>query len=252
MLQQPAIVCIAQGTKRGYLGDEVFSYQPGQMLVVSVPMQFLCDTVVSGRQPMLACSIRIDPTVVRDLTSRMQREVPYQPPVRRGMAVADMDTATLDSVRRLLAALRHPDDARALGSALIREVHYRVLQSPAGDCLRAVSTLGGGMERIHQIIDLILRDPSHDFEVTAMAKAAAMSTSAFHAAFRAVTGYSPLQYVKLVRLHQARTLIVGQGHGAARAAFAVGYASASQFSREFKRLFGHPPSAAARHPTGHD
>lgn len=252
VLQQPAIVCIAQGRKRGYLGEEVFSYEAGQMLVVSVPMQFLCDTVVSHKQPMLACTIRIDAQVVRELSAKIQADDRPLPPVARGMAVAELGEDMAFSLRRLLSALKDPNDARALGPALIREVHYRVLQSPAGDCLRSVAAVNGNMGRIHHAIELILRDYARDFEMAALAKEAAMSVSAFYAAFRAVTGHSPLQYVKLVRLHQARTLILDQGYGAAQAAFAVGYGSANQFSREFKRLFGHPPSATTQQRGGHD
>lgn len=247
VLQEPSIVIIGQGLKRGYLGDNVFHYQPGQCLVVSVPMHFNCDTVVGGDGPMLALAVQVDMTTVRELLAKMQ---PGNPPgadaPRRGMIVADLDEAMNDTVHRLLRALASVDETRILGPQLLRELHYRVLQGAGGDCLRALAAWHGRSGPIFRACERIRLDYSQDLDIGTLAREAAMSASAFHQAFKAVTGHSPIQYLKATRLHRARDLIL-HGNGAAQAAYEVGYVSASQFSREFKRLFGYSPANAIHH-----
>ncbi len=252
VLQEPSIVIIGQGLKRGYLGDEVFHYQPGQCLVVSVPMHFNCDTVVGDDGPMLALAVQVDMATVRELLSKMlppRSPAPAAP--SRGMAVADLDAAMTDTVQRLLQALASADETRILGPQLLRELHYRVLQGPGGDCLRALAAWHGRSGPIFRACERIRLDYAQALDIGTLAREAAMSASAFHQAFKAVTGHSPIQYLKATRLHRARELILHGSNGAAQAAYEVGYASASQFSREFKRLFGHSPADAIHHAGEH-
>lgn len=246
VLQEASIVCMVQGLKRGYLCDQVYRYHPGQCLVVAVPMQFACDTEVQPGEPMQAFSLRIDPATVSELSGKMavppRRPEPRQ--LARAMEVADVGPAFVHTQWRLLQALASPGEAAVLGPALRRELHYRVLQTSAGDCLRATVAWQGGAGLVQRAIERIRVEHASKLDVDTLARDAAMSASAFHQAFKAITGHSPIQYLKATRLHKARELLREQGLGAAQAAYQVGYASPNQFSREYKRLFGHAPSEA--------
>ena len=252
VLQEPAIVLLGQGLKRSYLDGEVLPYTPGEILVVSLPMQFDCDTVVQPGQPMLALSVRIDMAVVAELACQMDPLPPLPPGApsahARGLSVAPMDAALADALTRLLEVLGDAEASRVLGPQLLRELHYRVLQGPAGTGLRALAASQGRLGRVFRSIEQMRADPARELSVAALARDAGMSVSAFHEAFKRVTGHAPLQYLKLTRLHMARDCLSMQDVGAAEAAYRVGYGSASQFSREFKRLFGVPPSAARAQP----
>ena len=249
VLQEPSIVLLGQGLKRSYLDGEVLPYTPGEILVVSLPMQFDCDTVVQPGQPMLALSVRIDMALVAELAGLMGPDAPLPPGGRvRGLSVEPMSAEVSDVLTRLLQALGDAEAARVLGPALVRELHYRVLQGPAGQALRALAASQGRLGRVLRCIEQMRAEPARAFSATAMARDAGMSVSGFHEAFKRVTGHAPLQYLKLTRLHMARDCLSMHDVGAAEAAYRVGYGSASQFSREFKRLFGVPPSATRAQP----
>lgn len=251
VFQEPAIVCVAQGLKRGYLGQEVYSYRPGQFLVISTPMHFMCDTVVFDRAPMLGCYLKIDLTIVGELMPKIDRSrFLSDDTMPRGMAVASFATLATESLEHLLLYSRDPTESSVLGPALVRELHYWVLVSPAGSALRALASWRGGVGRVHKSIERIRVDYASELGVDQLAKEAAMSVSAFHSAFKTVAGVSPMQYLKNFRLHKAHELIALQGRGATQAAYEVGYASPNQFSREFKRHFAYPPSEAIQHRDG--
>lgn len=153
-----------------------------------------------------------------------------------------MTAAMTDAVRRLLEALSSPVDARILGPAIVREIFYRVLTGEQGDSLRAALSHRGEFGQISRAMRRIHRDCAAPLDVATLAKEAHMSAAAFHSKFKAVTSTSPMQYLKATRLHQARLLMLQDGVGVTAAAARVGYESASQFSREFKRLFQRTPS----------
>lgn len=247
VLQEPSFVIALQGVKRGYLDGEVLRYEGGQCLVVSVPMHFACDTVVQAPEaPMLALSVRIDLDTVREMANRLAgMGLTAAPPSHaRAMSVMDMGPRELDWCDRLLDALSSRADAAILGPQLVRELHYRVLTSPAGICLRALANWHGKLGAIHRSIERMRTDYTQDLQVAALAQDAAMSASSYHASFKAVTGQSPMQYLKAVRLHRARELLTVDGRRATEVAFDVGYQSPSQFSKEYKRFFGRSPSQA--------
>ncbi|MES2260252.1 MAG: AraC family transcriptional regulator [Pseudomonadota bacterium] len=248
VLQDPTIVFIAQGVKRGFLGSEVFHYQAGRYLVVSVPLPFRCDTIVQDGKPMLALAVEVDMGLVFDLLARMQQPAspPSSPPAlpSRGMAVIDLAAPVREVVLRLLDCLASDEDLAVLGPQLVRELHYRVLQGSGGDCLRSLATSQGRRGPIFLACERIRQRYAEPLSIDALAREAAMSTSSFHKAFKVLTGHAPMQYLKTVRLQKAHELIALQGYLVSQAAFAVGYASASQFSREFRRWFGYAPGEA--------
>jgi AraC-like DNA-binding protein len=146
-----------------------------------------------------------------------------------------------DAIVRLLECLRSPVDAAVLGRGIVREITYQGLCGPQGDALFAMLARNGPLAQIHAVLHRMHTRYTEPLNVTRMAEEIGMSVSAFHHSFKAVTASSPLQYLKSVRLHEARMLIMYDGVGAAIAADRVGYESASQFSREFKRFFGSRP-----------
>ncbi|CAB3797329.1 HTH-type transcriptional activator RhaS [Paraburkholderia caffeinitolerans] len=242
VMYEPSIVIVCQGRKRGFLGDQVFIYDAQQYLVLSVPLPFECETEATPEKPILAISIRVDLTMVAELLMALNDS--------RGSAVAEpvgiyatpLDATLSNAVLRLVEALAQPSDARILGPSIVREICYRVLSGEQGDAIRAALTHQHHFGRIAKALRRIHVDYRGDLDVETLAAEAGMSLAVFHAHFKAVTSTSPMQYVKTTRLHQARLLITHDGMSVSAAATRVGYESASQFSREFKRLFGCSPA----------
>jgi AraC-like DNA-binding protein len=166
--------------------------------------------------------------------------------VPRGMYATPLTTELSDAVIRLLECIRSPIDSRVLGRQMVREVVYRVLRGEQGGALRAMASRNDQFMRIARVLQRIHADYTRTMSTGEMARLAGMSVSTFHQNFKAVTATSPLQYVKSVRLHRARLLMVEAHQSASMAAAAVGYESASQFGREFKRFFGASPGATRR------
>jgi AraC-like DNA-binding protein len=241
VLYEPGIVVVAQGRKRGFLGDEAFVYDDQHYLVVSVPVPFTMETDASVDEPLLAIYFRLDHAVAAEVCMQIdeRRGASSAPP--RGLYASPMEDALATSVLRLLEALASPPDDEVLGPALIREIYYRILSGAQGGSLRAALAQQGKFGMVARAIRLIHSRYAEALSVDELAGEAAMSAPTFHAHFRAMTGTSPMRYVQSTRLHQARLLMLRQHATAAAAAAAVGYESASQFSREFKRLFGRPP-----------
>jgi AraC-like DNA-binding protein len=193
---------------------------------------------------MLALQVRVDIETVRELVSKMvDTGLPAPPSASaRAMAVMPLDADLLGLIDRLMGALGSRMEAAVLGPQLLRELHYRVLTSPAGGCLRELAQWQGRVGGVHRSIERMRSQLERDWPVAELAKEAALSPSAFHAAFKQVTGQSPMQYLKAVRLHRARQILGQSQRLASDIAFEVGYQSASQFSRDYKRQFGVTPS----------
>ncbi|MFX1674702.1 AraC family transcriptional regulator [Paraburkholderia sp. A2WS-5] len=242
VMYEPSIVIVCQGRKRGFLGDQVFIYDAQQYLVLSVPLPFECETEATPEKPILAISIRVDLTMVAELLMALNdtRGSAVAEPV--GIYATPLDATLSNAVLRLVEALAQPSDARILGTSIVREICYRVLTGEQGDAIRAALTHQHHFGRIAKALRRIHVDYRGDLDVETLAAEAGMSLAVFHAHFKAVTSTSPMQYVKTTRLHQARLLITHDGMSVSAAATRVGYESASQFSREFKRLFGCSPA----------
>jgi AraC-like DNA-binding protein len=245
VVYEPGIFIIAQGRKRGYLGGEVYTYDPRNYLVLSVPLPFECEVEASPQEPLLGLSVRVDPATIADLLLEMD-DVPSTPvAVPRGIYATPLDDELCSAATRLLECLATPADARILGPQIVREITYRVLRGEQGHALRAVAARHGNFGQITKALRRMHTDYSGELDVDTLARESGMSVSTFHHNFKAVTSTSPLQYLKTIRLHKARLLMVHEGLGAGIAAGRVGYESPSQFSREFKRLFGNSPADEA-------
>lgn len=246
VLYEPSIVIVCQGHKRGYLADQVYHYDPQHYLVLSVPLPFSTETEATPEEPLLAVSVKLDMTAVADLVIEVDHRNNTSATAPVGIVSTPLDTALADATVRLLRALRSPIEARVLGPSIVREVCFRVLMGAQGGAIRAALASHGNFGRIARALRRIHSDYAQSLNVASLAGEAGLSIPAFHAHFKAVAATSPIQYIKSVRLHQARLLMIRDDLTAAGAAVRVGYESASQFNREFKRLFGRSPGEEAR------
>ena len=247
VLYEPSIYIVARGRKVGFIGERRLTYDANNYLVLAAPLPFDCQTEPGPDGPMLGLSVRVAPSLVSDLASRMppqRREMPAEGPecVEATPLELEMSNAAL----RLVECLCAPIDADILGPGIVREIVYRALCGPQGHLLLAMVGRQGQTAQINTALRWMHARYAEPFSVSQMADEVGMSVSAFHHRFKAATANSPVQYLKSVRLHKARDLIVNDGAGAAQAALSVGYESASQFSREFKRFFGASPIDEAR------
>jgi AraC-like DNA-binding protein len=247
VLYESSLYIVASGRKIGFIGDRRFVYDRNNYLVLAAPLPFECQTEADDEGPMLGVSVRIVPSVVSELAVHMPARPRAGNTERLGCVEATpLDVAISDAAVRLLECLRTPIDAQILGPSIVRELVYRALGGPKGHLLLAMVGRHGQASQINAALQWIHNRYAEPFSVGRMARDVGMSVSAFHHQFKALTATSPVQYLKSVRLHKARALIVNEGSGAATAATTVGYESASQFSREFKRFFGASPADEAK------
>jgi len=247
VLYDPGIVIVCQGRKRGYFGDRLYLYDEQHYLAVSVPVPFSMETDATPGRPLLALYLHLDFALAAELASQIDAAgVAAAAQAPQSMLSTPMDDAMRTSVLRFIEAMSRPLEAAVLGPGLLRELYFRVLTGPQGGSMREALSLRGQFGRIGKSLRLIHAEYARPLDVTRLADEAGMSVPSFHSHFKAVTQVSPMQYVKSTRLHQARLLMVRQDLTAETASQAVGYTSPSQFSREFKRLFGLTPAAEAR------
>lgn len=244
VLYEPSIYVVAQGKKHGHLGSMTFTYDAQHYLVMAVPLPFECETVVEpGGDPMLGVSIGIDVALVSELLMKVgHKPINKKADDLPGARSIPLGEVLAEATVRLLETLKDPNEAQILGPQIVREITYRVLCGPHGDALRALVALNGKLGQIHRALQRMHTQFAEPLDIEALADDLAMSPSAFHHHFKSVTATSPLQYLKSIRLHKARMLMVQDGITASTASIRVGYESPSQFSREFKRYFGKPPT----------
>ena len=245
VLYEPCILMLASGRKRACLGGVEHALVPWHFWVVPVPLPFSCQTVASPEAPLLGLAVGIDTGFLGELLLDMDEGGRLPGTVAAGLEATPLTDELIDAALRLLVCLQHPLDTRILGPGIVREIVYRTLQGGQGATLRALAAQNGHLRPIARALKRIQTGFDGDLDVEGLAKEAHMGVSTFHHAFRAVTASSPLQYIKTVRLHAARRLLAESGATAGEAAVRVGYASPSQFSREYKRFFGISPSEEA-------
>ncbi|HAS1077805.1 TPA: AraC family transcriptional regulator [Enterobacter cloacae] len=243
VLYDPGIVIVCQGSKRGFFGQQTYLYDEQHYLAVSVPVPFVMETDASAEHPLLAIYMHLDFQLAAELMLQIeQHNNPHPPAAPQSMMSSPMDSAVKTAVLRLLEVLNNPFEAAILGPGRVRELYFRVLTGAQGTAMRAALALQGQFGKIGKVLQRIHVTYAEPLTLTQLAMEAGMSVPTFHSYFKAITRMPPMQYVKSVRLHQARMLMVRQHITAAAASYAVGYESPSQFNREFKRLFGLPPA----------
>ncbi len=235
------IVLMLQGRKRALIGRDEYSYGPGQCLVsgVDVPgTSYVAEG--SPEKPALAISLALDMGMVSRLLSEMPT-LPVGGGPCRGIAVADADLGMLDAFLRLVRLLDSEGDIPIFAPIIIREIYSRLLVGPLGGHIRGFCTYGTQNNRIMRAVDWLKGNYDKPIKIEELARRANMAPTTFHRHFRKVTSVSPIQYQKNLRLHEGKRLMIAENETVAEAAYAVGYESPTQFSREYKRLFGVSP-----------
>ncbi|EDR0048432.1 AraC family transcriptional regulator [Salmonella enterica subsp. enterica] len=246
VMYQPGIIFLFSGHKIGYINKRKFRYDANEYLLLTVPLPFECETWATPEVPLAGIQLDIDVLQLQELLMDIGEDERFQLP----MAASGINSATLSdeilcAVERLLDVMERPLDARILGKQIIREILYHVLMGPRGGALLALVSRQTHFSLISRVLKQIEMKYTENLNVEQLAAEANMSVSAFHHNFKAVTSTSPLQYLKSYRLHKARMMMIHDGMKASAAAMRVGYESASQFSREFKRYFGVTPGEDA-------
>jgi AraC-like DNA-binding protein len=240
----PSICVVGQGAKEAQLGDLVYRYDPFQYLVARAHMPVRATVVeASAQMPFLSLSLEIDASAVNDVLLEMEDAAAdeAEPGEPRPLGNSPLDGRQHDALVRFLTTLEEPMDRKILAPAAMREIVYLALLREQGDVLREAARRTGRSSGVDRALHYIRHHLDERIDVPTIAREVGMSTSSLHHAFKSATTLTPIQYLKRLRLHRARQLMVDEGCLAAEAAFRVGYESPSQFSREFKRLFGAPP-----------
>ena len=243
-LYAPAVCFAAQGRKRVMLAGEAYCYDAAHFLLGAVDLPVVGQVVgATPEAPYLSVRLDIDTAEVGAVVAEME-EMPPVPPsatIGRGLSVGCVDAPLHDAVLRLLRLLDRPAHLPLLAPLVTRELLVLLLLGECGSDLRRIALGSGPMAGIVEALRHLNNDFAAPLRIDALAREAHMSVSVFHRHFKAVTALSPLQYQKRLRLQEARRLLLGHEADAATAALQVGYESASQFSREYRRLFGEPP-----------
>ena len=239
----PSLCIVAQGAKVVMLGSEVLEYDPARMLVFAVDLPVAGQvTRASQRDPFLGFRLDLDPARVAELAARVFPNGVPRPPDDRGLYVGRATDAIIEAVTRLLDLMGRAEDADLLGPLVVDEILIRLLRTPIGTRVAQIGAPKSGVQRVAEAVSFIRTNFAQPVTVEEMAASVHMSASSFHQRFKAVTSMSPLQFQKVLRLNEARRLMLFQRMDASDACQRVGYLSASQFTREYGRFFGSAPT----------
>jgi AraC-like DNA-binding protein len=240
LVYDPVAFIVLQGTKRTIIGDRVFEYGPGQTMVVAAEITAMGQIAeASADKPFLALNLYLDPAVITNVVLYLSETPSLQVEPGYGFSIANPEL--IGAWQRLLEMYERPKEIPVMGLHLEHELMFRMMLGPHAEMLRQIAGVDSRLSHIRQAMAWIREHYNEHLSVEDMAAVAGMSESVFHRRFKAVTALSPLQYQKHIRLQEARRRMVSKEADAASVSFAVGYKSTSQFSREYKRLFGEPP-----------
>jgi AraC-like DNA-binding protein len=239
---QPRLCLVLQGTKEVTIGERRMRYDPNNYFIASLEVPASgCVIEASVSRPYIGLSMALDPEALAALITATPGRTDSE---TSSFASSPVTTQLLDPWVRLMALLDAPQDIAVLAPMIEREILYRLLQGPQGALLRQIARSDSRLGQVRRAIAWIREHYDQPLRIEALAELAGMSAASFHRHFKAATAMSPLQYQKCLRLQQARRLLIAN-QDATRAGYAVGYESASQFSREYARLFGVPPARDA-------
>ncbi|NOK16207.1 AraC family transcriptional regulator [Corallococcus carmarthensis] len=242
-LHEPALCIVARGRKQVLLGDELYVYGPDQCLVASVDLPVTGQVVeASPAAPYLCFRLDLEPGQLGSLMMEAELEAAGPTDMVRGLALGPVGAPLLDATARLVRLLDTPRDIPVLAPLIIREILYRLLSGENSERLRRIAVADSRRDSVTRAIHWLKEHYAAPLRIERLARAVHMSPSALHHHFKSVTAMSPLQYQKQLRLQEARRLMLAQAMDAAMAGHSVGYESPSQFSREYSRMFGAPPS----------
>ena len=240
---EPSLILVGRGAKRLWVGGEGYSYNHSRFLVTSLDLPANSEVIVaSPQQPCVGLVLKLDVSMLAEVITKVGLPAKRIPVMGSGAGIGNMSFALEGALDRLLALLDEPEAIPVLAPLILREIHYRLLSTDQGPRLRQITAVDGQGYRIAKAIDWLKLNYTAALRIDELAARVQMSAPTFHHHFRQLTGMSPLQYQKWLRLNEARRLMLTERLDVSRAAFAVGYESPSQFSREYGRLFGTAPS----------
>ncbi|HEX8192162.1 MAG TPA: AraC family transcriptional regulator [Allosphingosinicella sp.] len=245
---RPLVCLVVQGGKSVAMGGREFALSAGDSMLITADVPVLSRiTKASAAAPYYALVLELDLALVAELVSEMRSEAAADPaPVR----VDQTDAEVADAALRMMRLLDRPSSVPVLHRQIVREMHYWLLAGRHGGAIRHLGWPDGRVQRVARAVAMLRAGYAQPLRVEQLAEAAGMSPSSFHQHFRDVTSLSPLQFQKQLRLVEARRLMLSEGKTPTAASFAVGYASVSQFTREYRRMFGLPPARDAREVRG--
>ncbi len=245
LLYTPSLCVVVQGAKQMILGDDVFDYGEDTALIVSVELPGLGRvTKASASEPFMSMTIEFDIAVMQDVMEKLElRPTPNED--RLSVFVEHLSDQLRDCILRLAQLTAKPDAIAVLYPEVMREICFWLLTGPNAGEMCKIVTRESRTRRIADSIYFLRRNLVRQIRIEEMAEAACMSPSSFHQHFKTLTGLTPVQFQKELRLLAARRLMVAQSASVANAAHQVGYESISQFSREYTRMFGLPPARDA-------
>ncbi|WP_249227471.1 AraC family transcriptional regulator [Kutzneria sp. CA-103260] len=240
-VMRPVLALVAQGAKQTTLADRVYEYRAGQYLVASVDLPVLGRiTEASPARPFVAMGLPLRKSVITELLLETGGGA-GDDGLDSGIGTADADEELLDAVVRLLRLFDRPQDFAVLGPGVEREIHWRLMNGPHGAAIRRIGMEDSRVSLVGKATQWIARHFDRTIRIADLADEVGVSVATLNRHFRAVTAMSPLQYQKQLRLQQARLRLIAEPEDVAAVGYAVGYESPSQFSREYRRMFGEPP-----------
>lgn len=250
-VQNPSLCIVVQGMKETLLAQDCFRYGPADYLVTSVDLPIIGEVIeASSDAPYLCFKLEFTQSQILHVLSDSEIRVNSKQNSKRAMYVSQTDSFMLDAVTRLVRLLDYSKDIPVLAPLFTKEILYRVLQGQHGISLEQIAVEGNGAYRIRDVIEEITSNYDKSFRVEELAEIANMSVASLHRHFKEVTAMSPIQFQKQLRLQEARRMLLTESTDVTDTALRVGYESASQFSREYSRMFGFPPREDIRRLRG--
>ncbi len=238
----PILIIAVQGKKWVRIGGKDISFGEHTCFIAGVNMPVSsCILEATEEMPYLSMALELDRSLMATLAAKIPPSTEEPAHCSAGATVQAISPELLDAFWRMLELLDTPEQAQALGALICQEIHYRLLTTPFGNQLRLLNTLGSQSNRINQAMLWLRENYKKSLHVEELASRLNMASSTFHKHFKEITTLSPLQYQKRLRLGEAQRLMLADNYDVTEAAFAVGYESSNQFSREYKRLFGESP-----------
>lgn len=239
---QPSLCIVLQGAKVSQLGGRSYRYDEGKCLITSLDVPIRAEIVdASADAPYIAVVVNIDPAVVAELLLESARGDALSAPVPAALSVHPLSGDLVDPLERLLALAERPRDIPVLAPMIRREIVWHLLNGPQAAMMRQIGLTDSRTARISRSIAWVRENFADTISVPHLAELAGMSPATFHRHFKAATAMTPVQFQKSLRLQEARRLLLSEGSDVAQVGFAIGYESPSQFSREYRRMFGAPP-----------
>jgi len=239
------LILVIQGKKIGYLPNKTFTYDSNNYLVVPTTLPFECETFATKEEPFICMAIDINKNMMNDIISSISKEHAKKCKQTQLAVFSDKVTTEIESVvYRLLKTLQSKEESSILGESLLKELFYRIATGENAYFLHKMFITTKHEAKIANSLRDIHDNFNQHLDIPSLEKDQDMSVSSFHSHFKQITSYSPLQYIKKIRLNKAKDLIEKDKFQVNNTAYAVGYESISQFSRDFKSYYGYPPKEA--------